>query len=248
MERSVVKDVKASLSVVWGRTWPIAAAVNRTVLSTNTTVIAANSAGWENALRWGWRLSVSQTEFILTCTHSCKLLIMYFGQMCPVQTDVQYDHSPSENWWVKCLFLQLCRVRENPLKFCPERNTSTVLPQPKRSTFARTWTVHSSPHQPLSLSQKQMPPGQCQSGQAEVKPVLFASPRVCFCWCCLNRGLLMIRADPAYWSRGCWLISSSRLFRVMELCSWPLTQRYCIICFYFVTFVVYWWILNILCV
>lgn len=97
MVRSVVRDVKASLSVVWGRTWPIAAAVNRTVLSTNTTVIAANSAGLENALRWGWRLSVSQIEFILTCTYSCKLLIMCFEQTCPVQTDVQYDHSPSEN-------------------------------------------------------------------------------------------------------------------------------------------------------
>lgn len=47
-----------------------------------------------------------------------------------------------------------------------------------------------------------------------------------FCWCCFNRGLLVFCADPVYWSRGCWLISSSRLFRVMELCSWPLTQRY----------------------
>lgn len=174
MEQSVVRDVKASLSVVWGRTWPIAAAVNRTVLSTNTTVIAANSVGLENALRWGWRLSVSQIEFILTCTYSCDCVLwadMSSSDWCSVWSFT------FRKWWVKCLFLQLCRVRENPLKLCPERNTSTVLPQPKRSTFARTWTVHSLPHQPLSLIQKQMPPGQCHSGQTEVKPVVFAPPR-----------------------------------------------------------------------
>lgn len=53
-------------------------------------------------------------------------------------------------------------------------------------------------------------------------------------WCSLHhpavsvdailRGLFC--ADPVCWSRGCWLISSSRLFTVMELCSWPLTPRY----------------------
>lgn len=59
MERSVVKDAKVSSSGVWGRTWPTAAAVNRTASSTNTTAIAASSVGWGNALKWGWRLSVS---------------------------------------------------------------------------------------------------------------------------------------------------------------------------------------------
>lgn len=62
-ERWAVRGVKASSSVVWGRTWPTAAAVNRTASSTNTTVIAASSVGLENALRWGWRLSVSQIRF-----------------------------------------------------------------------------------------------------------------------------------------------------------------------------------------
>lgn len=59
MERSVVRDVKVSSSAVWGRTWPIAAAAARTASSTNTTAIAASSVGWWNALRWGWRPSVS---------------------------------------------------------------------------------------------------------------------------------------------------------------------------------------------
>lgn len=58
-----------------------------------------------------------------------------------------------------------------------------------------------------------------------VKPVLSAPPSF-FCRCYFNRGLLVFCVDPVYWSRGCWSISSSRLFRVMELCSWPLTQRY----------------------
>lgn len=58
-EQSAVRDVKASSSEAWGRTWPTAAAANRTVSSTNTIAIAASSAGWENALIWGWRLSVS---------------------------------------------------------------------------------------------------------------------------------------------------------------------------------------------
>lgn len=59
MERSVVKAVKASSSGVWGRAWHTVAAVNRTASSTNTTAIDASSVGWGNALRWGWRPSVS---------------------------------------------------------------------------------------------------------------------------------------------------------------------------------------------
>lgn len=89
-ERSVVRGVKASSSVVWGRTWPTAAGVNRTVSLTNTTVIAASSVGLENALRWGWRLSVSQIKFtVLSLTYSCKGPIVYSGQMCPVWIDAQ---------------------------------------------------------------------------------------------------------------------------------------------------------------
>lgn len=58
-EQSVVRDAKASSSGVWGRTWHTAAVVNRTASSTNTTATAASSVGWGNALKWGWRLSVS---------------------------------------------------------------------------------------------------------------------------------------------------------------------------------------------
>lgn len=79
----------------------------------------------------------NQVHCFVTCAYSRKGLIVYSGQARPVRIDAQYI-SPSLKCEQDFFFLQLSRVRENPSKLCPERSTSTVLPQPKRSTFART--------------------------------------------------------------------------------------------------------------
>lgn len=79
----------------------------------------------------------NQVHCFVTCTFSCKSPVDYSGHMCPVRIDAHYNSS-SVNGERGFFSLQLSRVRENPSKSCPERNTSTVLPQPKRSTFART--------------------------------------------------------------------------------------------------------------
>ncbi len=66
VERSLVRDVKASSSGAWGRTWPTVAAVNRTASSTNTTAVAASFASWGNVLRWEWRLFIQHLFHVIS--------------------------------------------------------------------------------------------------------------------------------------------------------------------------------------